>query len=760
LVIINHPPEHKREKIINWLPTTDPSPKHNSSWKDHTPETSRWILQQPEFHQWRSTDPSTRFLHIHGIPGCGKTTLASFIIEQVKDFCRDTCNNDRSVGWAFYYCHQKTQQDSIPFLRWTVSQLCRRSKFVPPEVESLYDQGCEPSIDELLRALAAVLQAFAMVFIMLDAIDESQEYQDLLVVLKDLLTEARFNKVQLLATARDHHDIRASFDSLGVSISMSNMHVERDIRQTISSKLQNDIKLQRWKSSFSAIEDELAKRAQGMYRLPICQLDLLKKLPPHADLVSELRKLPRGLRKTYDRIFLEIPVKSSNFARQALAWLCGQGEIGGTESERGVAVRILLAASTQDVASCQGAPWQSADISDMDAAIGYLLETMGCLVAVRFGERRYGWRFVHLAHYTVKEYLYGLLPDEDSSVKSELLFYRVNPKSALLAYVRDMFKLASYAPPLEEFDFKSRLPRSPSLQAHRLCSSWFWARNLRFVPDEAELLLEVCEFLGSRLRWPDGARRPIALTKKPSDHDILLDLLTVPYLRLAESFLQNKDARVLFTHQFYQQCRSIWYLRGSLRGSILEHLFLLSRWEPFQRVMRNFKEWSEGALDVDKMFLFLVGSERMGTARREWGSRMKALVDMGASIDGRRYAFTPFQIAILSKDQYLVDFLLHIGASSTALGSRGGEELPCPSRWVCRTGDGQLTPKELVSRYWPRTGEAEDENVVFHGRVIWGGFFRGHKRWSFQGPMDVVECWTCGRMLSPGEHRCLLEPLN
>jgi hypothetical protein len=61
----------------------------------------------------------------------------------------------------------------------------------------LFNEGSEPSLTYLLRALEVALDSFEEVFLVINAIDESKPREDLLRVLHDLLTDARFAKVRL-----------------------------------------------------------------------------------------------------------------------------------------------------------------------------------------------------------------------------------------------------------------------------------------------------------------------------------------------------------------------------------------------------------------------------------------------------------------------------------------------------------------------------------------------------------------------------------
>ncbi|EPE31376.1 ankyrin repeat protein [Glarea lozoyensis ATCC 20868] len=62
-----------RLKIIRWLSTTDPSSNFHSGCEGHQSTSGSWVLNHTSYKNW-SQSPNS-FLWLHGIPGCGKTTL-------------------------------------------------------------------------------------------------------------------------------------------------------------------------------------------------------------------------------------------------------------------------------------------------------------------------------------------------------------------------------------------------------------------------------------------------------------------------------------------------------------------------------------------------------------------------------------------------------------------------------------------------------------------------------------------------------------
>jgi NACHT domain len=220
------------------------------------------MLRVPEWRAWQTG--TLRCLWIHGIPGAGKTMLASYLIEQLNDHCKQIPMI--STGLIYYYCYFEHHQDETSsFLRWILCQLCRQAEVVPAQVYQLYKVGTEPSYVELLDALELILGRFELVYVVIDALDESNPRADLLKVVRDLSTDMRFVKIKILATSREYIDIEKTMEGISTGVSMSNPFVEEDIRTRIKSLLDSNPKFQRWpKHLLDEVESKISKGAKGM----------------------------------------------------------------------------------------------------------------------------------------------------------------------------------------------------------------------------------------------------------------------------------------------------------------------------------------------------------------------------------------------------------------------------------------------------------------------------------------------------------------
>ncbi|KAH6884219.1 hypothetical protein B0T10DRAFT_609019 [Thelonectria olida] len=387
--------ELQRNAVYRWLQSTDPSSLHHQACKLYESGTGDWIFRCAEWKSW--TQGINRCIWIYGVPGAGKTILASRVVENLLESHCNGAVASKNTAHVYYYCHfGHNQNEATPFLKWTLNQLCRQADLVPPPLHDLYKSGGEPSLAGLLKALEAIAMAFDTIYVVIDAMDESVSRGDLLVIVRDLVTDARFRKFRVLATSREYLDIEATMSNISTSISMRNPFLDEDIRLYVQSQLRAHPKLKKWPH---LLQDEvlqaLANKAKGMFRWVACQLYVLQRLRPEINTIKHaLANLPETLDKTYERIFLQIPSEGRAFVHYALKWIYWHGQVYPKEP---LACKVLLEALETTLAE------QDPFCSYYDYDEEMLREFCGCLITIT--QDAEGRACVCFAHYTVLEFL-------------------------------------------------------------------------------------------------------------------------------------------------------------------------------------------------------------------------------------------------------------------------------------------------------------------------------------------------------------------
>ncbi|KAF2734117.1 hypothetical protein EJ04DRAFT_603796, partial [Polyplosphaeria fusca] len=321
-----------RKNILEWVSNSvDPSTNYNDALGNRHPGTGRWFLESTIFKEW-VMDP--HLLWLHGIPGCGKTFICATIIEAMKELCGKS--SQTCVVYFHFDFQDGKKQDARIMMRSMLRQLCAALPDVPKAVASVFKRyeasGQQPPLHEIASTLQEVIQGYqGEIYFILDALDEvpdqgprnaRAEVLDRLVT----LAKAKIPHLHILATSRSEFDIRQALESISCrSLCLENSKVDPDIQSLVQSRLTHG-KLSSYSDDVKAdIENVVGHGAHGMFRWAALQLNVLeaKRLPK--DIRDALRRLPKTLNATYERMLAELAEDDKNFAMAMFRWLlCGK----------------------------------------------------------------------------------------------------------------------------------------------------------------------------------------------------------------------------------------------------------------------------------------------------------------------------------------------------------------------------------------------------------------------------------------------------
>ncbi|KAI3393833.1 hypothetical protein diail_3560 [Diaporthe ilicicola] len=226
--------EHERRNILEWLKPTgiDAHDFHRQKRALREEGTCDWLADSKPWQDWYrgGSEKYARFLWIHGLPGAGKTVLASFGIDHVA-------SEYHHMGVSYYYCsHERhkeghtSSEEACSFLRWVIRDLT--TQVTRPKTRSSNHQAVIPkvlqemyatndfSVKSLLECLLDVTAHAAAEFqqqvcILVDAVDESPLPRDeLLKVLTTIGTNSEWQHVSLCFTSRKETDITVAIDAI------------------------------------------------------------------------------------------------------------------------------------------------------------------------------------------------------------------------------------------------------------------------------------------------------------------------------------------------------------------------------------------------------------------------------------------------------------------------------------------------------------------------------------------------------------------
>ncbi|KAI0479765.1 ankyrin repeat-containing domain protein [Xylaria cf. heliscus] len=428
------------EEVKNWLSPPDPSTDFNNARDRCLEGSGQWLLQDLAYSTWRSKSNSV--LWLHGTLGCGKTVLASTIIENLRKTCF------QGLFYFFFTFSDTSKQDFADALRSLVIQLYFKKHDVRDHLDSLFDScqngKSQPSLKMLLETFHCMARQAGEIWIVLDALDEcptlikdptgnKHPRKKLLSWLEDLWSSDI--NIHLLVTSRPEQDIKETFEHCSQwksFISLQTDLVRNDIRTYIQTRVRDQ---REWKRSYlcpelqDKIERELIKKADGMFRWVSCQLDTLESCDNRYSIEKTLNSLPETLDDMYARELANIPKVHRDSTMRLLQFL--------TYSKRPLRLEEAV-----DVIAVQPANTPRFDPKDRLVGQRQMQKYCGSLVLVTAtkdeAQNDQIVMEMRLAHHSVREYLVSKRAESESAGYLEEMVSRASIAAICLSYLLEV----------------------------------------------------------------------------------------------------------------------------------------------------------------------------------------------------------------------------------------------------------------------------------------------------------------------------------
>lgn len=307
----------KECEILAWVArgATYPEDNFRTALEKCMPETGKWLLNSFLFRHWLEASPP--ILWIHGIPGAGKTSLCSAMIQHTRS---TLCTDSRSTT-IYFYCDQSDERrrSTSQLLATIVRQLCTASKACVQDAFDFYaskgpNSSAPPNAEELVALLQAMSANFGRVYLFVDALDESDSSLLMLDALVELIKviEAGSTVWRVFLTSRTNVFLASGSrkEIAGAALHDKNHtdiaeYVSREIKRRADPAAADYIRIRDPKLRL-LVERSLIENSKGLFLYAKLQLDYLSGMMTDKAIRQGVLTFVPGLNSTYSKILQRI----------------------------------------------------------------------------------------------------------------------------------------------------------------------------------------------------------------------------------------------------------------------------------------------------------------------------------------------------------------------------------------------------------------------------------------------------------------------
>ncbi|KAJ5610789.1 hypothetical protein N7510_007508 [Penicillium lagena] len=399
--------DREHDAVRRWLmPLHFDGRRHHDISASRQRGTCQWFLDSREFNSWMQHERETTMLCL-GIPGSGKTFLASAVIDHLN--MRYRYSEDCGIAYVYFNCFEmRSVQDYLSSL---LAQLTQPLPRLPSSVMTLYNlhknKESQLQYEQLTHALQSVFSIYNSVYIIVDALDEcSNDDMALSKLLSSIFDRPKGPKVKVFATSRVQS---AAMNAFSKGRILEIRASDEDIARYIEEHLPKRVELVRQDPVLlQEIKDQILQSSQGMFSLgPF----FLKQLKSRAFLGHSLKGRLRNIATTevlepvWKAVMERVNSQSSHhqaLARKILLWV-SHARRPLTESELRQACAINEPLQELDKANIQS-------IRNLISA---------CIGLVKVDERG----ILHLCHFSALKYLENLLGNHHAHIADACMIY-------------------------------------------------------------------------------------------------------------------------------------------------------------------------------------------------------------------------------------------------------------------------------------------------------------------------------------------------
>ncbi|KAL1631207.1 hypothetical protein SLS56_004454 [Neofusicoccum ribis] len=237
--------DEREREVIQFFGSVNPRERDQTNFSLRHPRTGLWLLESDEFQGWLDEEGSK--LWLSGIPGAGKTVIASAVIEKVIEEC-SLSNYEK--GFAYFYCDYKDEKSQEPskIMGSLAAQLAVQNEQSMKILRKHYERyhlpgkhhssSGKPSLVTLIQEMS---ENHTDVAIIVDALDECGKNVATVAEMLASLNAEQGRNIKTLFLSRDEHEIRFSLQDTFVHVPIAarssdlSLYVASEIETRMSS---------------------------------------------------------------------------------------------------------------------------------------------------------------------------------------------------------------------------------------------------------------------------------------------------------------------------------------------------------------------------------------------------------------------------------------------------------------------------------------------------------------------------------------------
>ena len=248
----------RRKNALSQLTTIDFEANHADIASRRAKLTGGWFLQSAQFTSWWGRESSS-ILWCPGIPGSGKTTLSSLVIDNL----RGEIAKNPSIGLAGIYHSYRNTQSTLNLMGSIICQLLEPLNVEPPSAPL--------TLEKARAVMPEILASYSKVMLVIDALDECEDRVTLMKELQRLMQSifhgASKTLIHLFVTGR--HSVSSDVERiLKPAFQFEIRSKDDDVRMFLQQILHEHGQLSQWITESpefgSSIIDAILRRLSGM----------------------------------------------------------------------------------------------------------------------------------------------------------------------------------------------------------------------------------------------------------------------------------------------------------------------------------------------------------------------------------------------------------------------------------------------------------------------------------------------------------------